>query len=110
MTIKGIFDKFKDEDYVELPSGEEEAPSGKVLIEIETMNAITDSDRILRKVRGGSILLVKIKELRERDIGELKRAVEKVKRTCIAIDGDIAGIGEDWLVVTPSIARVHRGV
>ena len=39
---------------------------------------------------------------------ELKRAINKIKKTCDAIEGDIAGFGEDWIVVTPSFARVYR--
>ena len=39
---------------------------------------------------------------------ELKRAVNKLKKTCDAIEGDIAGFGEDWIVVTPSFAKVYR--
>ena len=32
------------------------------------------------------------------------------KKTVEANDGDIAGFGENWLVVTPSFARVDRGL
>ena len=39
---------------------------------------------------------------------ELKRAVEKLRKTCLAINGDIAGMGEDWLIMTPPSAKVHR--
>ena len=45
----------------------------------------------------------------EKDLVELKRAVNKLKKTTDAIDGDIAGFGDDWIVVTPSFATVHRG-
>ena len=37
-----------------------------------------------------------------------KERLDKLKKTCDAIDGDIAGFGEDWIVVTPSFAEVHR--
>jgi len=37
-----------------------------------------------------------------------KRVVNKLKKTCDAIDGDIAGFGEDWIVVTPAFAQVAR--
>ena len=46
--------------------------------------------------------------LKDKDIIELKRAVNKLKKTCDAIEGDIAGFGDDWIVVTPSFAQVHR--
>ena len=34
--------------------------------------------------------------------------LNKLKKTCDAIEGDIAGFGEDWIVVTPSFAKVYR--
>src|SRR3989304_1061475 len=113
MPIKNILNKLKTsevaEDYVELgaaPEGEEQA--GRLLIEIEKLRDFADSDRVQRKMREGKILLIKMKELKEKDTTELKRAVEKLKKTCTAINGDIAGIGDDWIVVTPAAARIHR--
>lgn len=112
MPIKGIFDKLKsndsEEDYVELEHSGEEAPAGKILIQIERMGNIADTERIQMKVREGHILLVKVKDLKEKDPAELKRSVEKIKRTTIAIGGDIAGIGDDWVVVTPAPVRINR--
>ena len=34
--------------------------------------------------------------------------INKIKKTCDAIEGDIAGFGEDWIVVTPSFAQIYR--
>jgi SepF-like predicted cell division protein (DUF552 family) len=111
MPLKGLFERFgSPQEYLELEiEGGKEAPE-KLSIQVERMNSYEDSDRIQRKVREGLILLVKIKGLREKDMNELKRAIARVRKTCIAIDGDIAGIGDDWIIVTPSKARVHREV
>ncbi len=49
-----------------------------------------------------------VHDLRSKDMTELKRAVNKLKKTCEAIEGDIAGFGDDWLVVTPAFAEVYR--
>ena len=35
-------------------------------------------------------------------------AINKLKKTADEVDGDIAGFGDDWIVVTPSIAQVYR--
>jgi SepF-like predicted cell division protein (DUF552 family) len=112
MAIKGIFDKLKtgdsEEDFVELEHNIEEASPGKLLIQIEKLGNIADTERLQMKVREGHILLVKVKDLKEKDPSELKRSVEKVKRTITAIGGDIAGIGDDWIVVTPTTVKIHR--
>ncbi|HIH43270.1 TPA: cell division protein SepF, partial [Candidatus Woesearchaeota archaeon] len=39
---------------------------------------------------------------------ELKRAINKLKKTCEAIDGDIAGFGDDYLIVVPTFAEIYR--
>ena len=111
MPFKDIFGKFKTpQEYLELEIEGGERPLEKLLVQVEKMDNYEDSDRIQKKVREGVILLVKIKHLREKDMNELKRAIARVRKTCIAINGDIAGIGDDWIIVTPSRARVHREV
>ena len=46
--------------------------------------------------------------VKDKDLVELKRAVSKLRKTCEAIDGDIAGFGEDYVVAVPYFARIHR--
>ena len=46
--------------------------------------------------------------LKDKDSIGLKRAIDKLKKTIEANDGDIAAFGEHWLVVTPGIAKVYR--
>lgn len=108
MSIMDLFRK-QPEEYVELDFREEQPPSGKIMIQIEKLGSYSDVDRVQERIRSGRILLVKIHDLRAKDVGELKRAVAKIRKTCLATDGDIAGIGEDWLLVTPKAAKIHRG-
>ena len=42
-------------------------------------------------------------------MNELKRAINKVKRTCDAIDGEIVGIDEDWIIAVPNFIEVFKG-
>ena len=106
----GILDKFKgsEDEYLQLEHPQEDAGPKLKTVEIEKMDSYADSDRIQKKVRDGGIMLVKIRDLKNKDVSELKRAVERVKKTCLAIDGDIAGVGEDWIVVCGTGAKVHR--
>ena len=98
----------KEEDYLELEHQEEEKISSRIPLEIERIEVLDDSDRVQEKLREGRILMVKIKGLKEKDIGELKRAVNKIKRTCMALNGDLAAIGDEWLLVTPSSAKIQK--
>ncbi len=101
--------ELKEEEFIELDTSSVETPSGKIPIKVDKLDDFSDSDRIQKLIREGSIVLVKIKGLREKDISELKRAIDKLRKTCIAMNGDIAGIDEDWVIVTPSFAHVARG-
>jgi len=57
---------------------------------------------------GSTIALINIAPLKNKDIVELKRAVNKLKKTCDALEGDLAGFGEDYIVATPEFAYVQR--
>lgn len=97
------------EDYVEvnvMDPGEKKL--GTLGIKIEKLNEFADTERVLRSVRDGNIIFLKIKGLKEKDIGELKRAVDKLKKTVTANSGDIAGVEQDWLILTPEFAAVRR--
>ncbi|MCD6483210.1 MAG: cell division protein SepF, partial [Candidatus Aenigmarchaeota archaeon] len=59
-------------------------------------------------LREGYIVFVSIKDLKDRDLSELKRAIDKLKRTVLALNGDIVGVEEDFIVLTPGYAKIAR--
>ncbi len=102
------FKELGEEEFIELDTNDLEKPIDKIPIKVDKIEDFSDADRVQKHVRAGSIVLVKIKALRGKDISELKRAIDKLRKTCVAINGDIAGIDEDWIVITPSFAHVAR--
>lgn len=98
------------EDYVQV----DDAPANKgekskIMIKPFVMEEFEDIKEILDVLREGStIALVNIKPLKDKDLVELKRAISKLRKTCEAIDGDIAGFGEDYVVAAPYFARIFR--
>ncbi len=110
---EGFFDDTSEgspaEEYVEINASETTKTKAKVMVKPFIINEFQDIKPALDSLREGyTIALVNIKPLKDKDIVELKRAINKLKKTCDAIEGDIAGFGEDWIVVTPSFAEVHR--
>jgi len=95
------------EDYVEVGVSESGSP-GKIGISIEKLEEFADTDRVLKDVREGTLVFLRIKALKEKDIGELKRAVEKLKRTVLAQNGEIVGVEQDWLILAPEHAKVQK--
>jgi len=97
------------EDYLEIDTEQAGKPRSKILIKPFVIKEFEDVKPALDSLREGyTIALVNIRPIKDKDIIELKRSVNKLKKTCDAIGGDIAGFGEDWIVVTPSFAQVHR--
>lgn len=97
-----------EEGYVELDTNAIESKS-KILVRPFTLEDFEDVKPILDSMREGyTIALINIRPLKERDLVELKRAINKLKKTTEAIDGEIAGFGEDYIVVTPSFATIHK--
>ncbi|MEM4260842.1 MAG: cell division protein SepF [Candidatus Woesearchaeota archaeon] len=98
-----------EEDYVELDSEKETEGAGKVVVRPFVLEDFTDIKPILDVLReGNTIALVNISPLKQKDIVELKRAINKLKKTCDAIEGDIAGFSEDHIVVVPNFAEIYR--
>jgi SepF-like predicted cell division protein (DUF552 family) len=97
------------EEYVEVGPEAAEEGRAKIIVRPFSIEDFEDIKPILDSLREGyTIALINIKPLKERDLIELKRAINKLKKTTEAIEGDIAGFGEDYIVVTPSFASIHR--
>ncbi len=98
-----------DSSYVELDTSSGKEEKSRVMVRPFVMEEFEDIKEILDVLRAGStIALVNIKPLKDKDLVELKRAISKLRKTCEAIDGDIAGFGEDYVVAVPYFARIHR--
>lgn len=98
-----------EDDYVELNTEGEKGRHSKIIVRPFVMQDFSDIKTVLDSLREGyTIALVNIKPLKEKDLVELKRAVNKLKKTCDAIEGDIAGFGDDYIVITPSFASIYR--
>ncbi|MEK6960397.1 MAG: cell division protein SepF [Nanoarchaeota archaeon] len=119
----GLFDKIttrfmgqrNDDDmpddggYVPIGTADEPELRQKIIVRPFMIEDFEDIKPILECMREGhTIALVNIRPLKEKDLVELKRAINKLKKTTDAIDGEIAGFGDDYLVVTPSFAQIYK--
>lgn len=103
-----ILKETEEEGYVEL-GAEESSSESKIVVRPFILQDFESIKPILDALRNGhTIALVNIKALKDKDLVELKRAVNKLKKTCDAIDGDIAGFGDDWIAAVPHFAKIHR--
>lgn len=97
------------QEYVEIGADSSPEGSTQIMVRPYTVDDFSDIKPILDSLREGyTIALINIRPLKDRDIIELKRVINKLKKTCDAIEGDIAGFGDDYIVVTPGFAKIFR--
>ena len=103
-----IIHEAEEEGYVGLGTDVSESGS-KITVRPFVMEDFESIKPILDSLREGhTIALINIKPLKDKDLVELKRAINKLKKTCDAIEGDIAGFGDNWIAAVPSFAHIHR--
>ena len=99
----------EEEGYVELGADSGSEAGSKILVRPFVITDFESIKPILDALREGhTIALINIKPLKDKDIVELKRAINKIKKTSDAIEGDIAGFGDNWIAAVPSFAHIHR--
>ena len=113
-----MFDKIKrslssvggsdEPEYIEIDLGREVKKS-KVIVRPFVLKSFEDVNPILNSLREGyTIAVIDIKPLKAKDLIELKRAISKIKKTADALEGSIAGFGENTIIVTPQFADIYR--
>jgi len=97
-------------DFIEIDL-EQEKSSSKVLIKTFVLKTYEDINPILNSLREGyTIAVIDIKPLKSKDVIELKRAISKIKKTVEALEGKIAGFGENTVIATPSkVFDIQKG-
>jgi len=108
-NLKKIFGKDDSEEYVEIDLNSAEPKDSKVIVKPFVLRHFDDINEILNSLREGyTIAVIDIKTLKTKDVIELKRAVQKIKKTVEALEGSIAGFGENMIIATPKFAEIHK--
>ena len=103
-----VLEEAEEEGYVEL-GAEESSKESHIMVRPYILHDFESIKGILEALRGGhTVALINIRPLKDKELVELKRAINKLKKTCDAIEGDIAGFGDDWIAAVPSFAKIHR--
>ena len=108
-SFKKMFGKDESDEYVEIDLHSSEPTESKVIVKPFVMRQFDDITEVLNALRDGyTIAVIDIKTLKSKDVIELKRAVAKIKKTVDAIEGSIAGFGENVIIATPKFAQIHK--
>jgi len=109
--FKKMFGSDEQEEYVEIDLDAVKPKENKVMVKPFVLKSYDNLEEILNALRGGyTIAVIDIKPLKSKDLIELKRSISKIKKTIDALEGTIAGFGENIVIATPEFAHIHKPV
>jgi SepF-like predicted cell division protein (DUF552 family) len=74
-----------------------------------TLRDISDIPSIKDDAKKRMILILRVTPLAQKDVVELRRAIEDLYKYVQSVGGDIARLGEERVVITPPSVRIWRG-
>ncbi|MCS6767386.1 MAG: cell division protein SepF [Candidatus Nitrosocaldus sp.] len=75
-----------------------------------TLRDVDDIDVILDDIRHNNILIIRITPLAQKSVEDLKMVVEELYKFVRSINGDIARLGEERLVITPPGVKIWKNI
>jgi SepF-like predicted cell division protein (DUF552 family) len=106
----GLFRKSRkdeDEKTASNPSEDKEAMD-KTYLKAMPLRDLSDLEAIKNEVKNGNVLILRITPLASKSIEDVKRAVNELYEFAESINGDIARLGEERVVICPQKIRIWR--
>jgi uncharacterized protein len=80
-----------------------------ILLKALQLKSADDIPKIQEDVAKRVIVILRVTPLAQKNVEELKGAVEQLYEFATSIGGDIARLGEERIVITPPGVRIWRG-
>lgn len=81
----------------------------KIKLGLLVMERYADVEKVLGKIRkADSIILVKVTPLRNKDMSELKKAIDRLKTHCNVTGAELAALDDNWVVLVPPMVEVIK--
>ena len=93
------------EKYVE--STDSETTGAKMHVRVGEIQRYEDLKEFTDYVYGGNVLILDFSPIAEDEV-ILKRITNDLKKLCKEINGDIAGIGNNLMIIAPTDVKVER--
>jgi SepF-like predicted cell division protein (DUF552 family) len=106
-NFMNIEDEVTEEDeYIEISA---EKPQSNYYVRSFTLNEFEDIRPVMKALRSGKyVVLVDVKPLKNNDLVDLRRAINKLKSVTSEIAGEIAGLSGDWIIITPHPIKIEK--
>lgn len=105
-TPRSEVDEYVDLDLSDYEDVLETEPA-EMYIRIAELNNLNEMPDLKKEVYDGNILLIDI-SLLKRDKFNLDRAIKDLKEVVEDVHGDIAGVGDEQVIVAPMGVRIDR--
>jgi SepF-like predicted cell division protein (DUF552 family) len=104
-----LIGKSAEQDYSEVDLGQFEETSGSpdMILRVAELSQIDSVAEIKKEIYAGNIILVDIAGMK-RDKAALDRAIGELKKASDDVSGDIAGVGDDLIIMVPSGIKIDR--
>ncbi|MBR9679872.1 MAG: cell division protein SepF [Candidatus Altiarchaeota archaeon] len=83
--------------------------NAKLKLDLMVMERYNDVEKVLNKFRSGDrIIIVKVSPLRDKDMTELKKAINRMKTHCNVTGADLAALDDSWIILVPPIVQIEK--
>lgn len=85
-----------------------ENESDVIYIKSMDLQGLSDIQEVSGELERGNIVIMYISRLQYGQSRELRRVVDQLRGICRSIGGDIAQLGQDYIVITPSFVKIYK--
>jgi hypothetical protein len=103
-----MFRKSKKDEGKKSVKSETENVLVKTYLKALPLRDLSELETVKSEVNSGNILILRITPLANKNIEDVKRAVNELCEFVESINGDIARLGEERVVICPSNVRIWR--
>ena len=90
-------------------TGTQQEQGSEILLKALQLKSADEIPKIQEDVAKRVIVILRVTPLAQKNVEELKGAVEQLYEFATSIGGDIARLGEERIVITPPGVRIWRG-
>ncbi len=81
----------------------------KTYLKAMPLRDLSDLEIFKKEVSQGNILIIRIAPLATKNIEDVKKAINELCKFAESLQGDIARLGEERIVICPPQVRIWRG-
>jgi SepF-like predicted cell division protein (DUF552 family) len=90
------------------PASEKAETEPQTYLKAMPLRELADLENVENEVKNGNIIILRITPLASKSIEDVKQAVDQLYAFAESINGDIARLGEERVVICPKTVRIWR--